>query len=134
MAMVYRYIGILTVNVVTFFRSPGIFQSQDSFPSTFHPRLWETSSGVVAVGVFAAEARSFSNLPVTSPTSQLILQPFCCFTYVTAHSPILLLLHLHHSSFSNPFFASPTSQALHLMSPRELPMAYRLYHGYYGTI
>ena len=58
MAMVYRYVGILTVNVVVvFFRSPGVFHSQDSFPSTFHPWLWETSSEVVAVGVFAAEAR-----------------------------------------------------------------------------
>ena len=62
---------------------------------------------------------SFSNLSVASPTSQLILQPFRRFTYVTAHSPILPLLHLRHSSFSNPSFASPTSQALHLTSPRE---------------
>ena len=38
-----------------------------------------------------------------------------CFTYITAHSPTLLLLHLRHSSFSNPSFASPTSQALHLI-------------------
>ena len=43
------------------------------------------------------------------------LQPFCCFTYITAHSPTLPLLHLHHNSFSNPSFASPTSQALHLI-------------------
>ena len=35
MAVVYRCVGILTVNVVVFFRSPGIFHSQDSFPSTF---------------------------------------------------------------------------------------------------
>ena len=55
---------------------------------------------------------------VASPTSQLILQPFRRFTYVTAHSPILLLLHLRHSSFSNPSFAFPTSQAFHL---RHLP-------------
>ena len=59
--------------------------------------------------------RSFYNLSVTSPTSQLILQPFCRFNYITAHSPTLPLLHLHHSSFSNPSFASPTSQALHLI-------------------
>ena len=52
---------------------------------------------------------------VTSPTSQLILQPFRHFTYVTAHSPTLPLLHLRHSSFSNTSFASPTSQALHLI-------------------
>ena len=50
-----------------------------------------------------------------SPTSQLILQPFRPFTYVTAHSPTFPLLHLRHSSFSNPCFASPTSQALHLI-------------------
>ena len=60
------------------------------------------------------ELCSFSNLSVTSPTSQ-ILQPFRRFTYVTAHSPTLLSLHLRHSSFSNPSFASPTSQALHLI-------------------
>ena len=54
------------------------------------------------------------NLSVTSPTSQLILQPFRRFTYVTTHSPTLPLLHQRHSSFSNPSSASPTSQALHL--------------------
>ena len=52
----------------------------------------------------------------SSPTSQLTPQPFCCFTYITVHSPTLLLFHLCHSSFSNPYFASPTSQALHLVS------------------
>ena len=46
------------------------------------------------------------NLSVTSPTSKLILQPFRRFTYITAHSPTLLLLRLRHSSFSNPSFAS----------------------------
>ena len=47
-------------------------------------------------------------------TAELILQVFRHFTYVTAHSPTLPLLHLRHSSFSNPSFTSPTSQALHL--------------------
>ena len=72
------------------------------------------------------EQSSFSNLSVTSPTSQLILQPIRRFTYITTHSQTLPLLHLRHSSFSNPFvastsssfsnpsFASPMSQALHL--------------------
>ena len=32
---------------------------------------------------------------VALPTSQLILQPFRCFTYVTAHSPTLLSLLRH---------------------------------------
>ena len=52
---------------------------------------------------------------VTSPTSQLILQPFHRFIYVTVHPPTLPLLHIRHSSFSNPSFASPTSEALHLI-------------------
>ena len=41
---------------------------------------------------------SFSKLSVTSLTSQLILQLFRRFTYITAHSPTLPLLHLRHSS------------------------------------
>ena len=70
----------------------------------------------------------FSKLSVASPMPQLILKPFRRFTYVTthsqtlpsltyvtAHSPTLPLLHLRHSSFANPSFASPTSQALHLI-------------------
>ena len=35
--------------------------------------------------------------------------------HVTSHSPTLPLLHLCHSSFCNPSFASPTSQAFHLI-------------------
>ena len=48
----------------------------------------------------------------TYSMSQLILQPFCYFTYITAHSPTLLLLYLHHSSFSNPSVVSPASQLI----------------------
>ena len=64
--------------------------------------------------LFTYEQSSFSNLSVSSPTSQLILQPFCRFSYITDHSPTIPLLHQRHSSFSNPSFASPTSQSLHL--------------------
>ena len=82
---------------------------------------------------FHLHHNSFSNPSVALPTSQLILQPFCCltyvtsptsqlvlqpfrrFTYITANSPTLPLLHLRHRSFSDPSFASPTSQALHLI-------------------
>ena len=60
------------------------------------------------------ELCSFSNLSVTSPTSQLtlqpfrrfpyvtqfILQPFRCFTNATAHSPTLLSLLLRHRLFT----------------------------------
>ena len=45
---------------------------------------------------------SFSNPSLALPTSQLILQAFNFFTYVTVQ-------------FSNPSFAYPTSQALHLI-------------------
>ena len=81
------------------------------------------------------EQSSFSNLSITSPTSQLIVQPFCCFTYVTALCPTLPSLHLRHSSFSNPSIALPMSQLIiqsfhrfsyvtgsSLMSPGEPPM------------
>ena len=43
---------------------------------------------------------SFSNHSVALPLSQLIFQPFRCFTYVTAHSPILLSLLLRHRLFT----------------------------------
>ena len=52
---------------------------------------------------------SFSNPSLTLPTSQLILQPFRCFTYVTTHYPTLPSLYLRHSSFSNPTLALPMS-------------------------
>ena len=85
------------------------------------------------------ELCSFSNLSVTSPTSQLILirQAFRHFTYVTAYSPTLPLLYLRHNSSSNPSVASPTSQLIlrplfrlsyvtefSLTSPGEPPMLY----------
>ena len=43
---------------------------------------------------------SFSNPFVALPTSQLILQPFRFFTYVTVHSPTLLSLLLRHKFFT----------------------------------
>ena len=71
MAVVHRYIGILTVGVV-FFRTPGVFHSKDSFPSMFHPRLLETFSGVVPVGMFAAEARRelWAHPSILHPTAE----------------------------------------------------------------
>ena len=44
---------------------------------------------------------SFSKPSLALPTSQLILQPFRCFTYVTAHSPTLLLPLLRHRIFTH---------------------------------
>ena len=72
--------------------------------------LWSFSNHSVT----SLRHNSFSNLSVTSPTSQLILQPSRRFTYVTPHSPTLPSVYLRHSSFSNPSFASLMSQALHL--------------------
>ena len=46
------------------------------------------------------ELCSFSNPSVALPMSQLILQSFHCFTYVTAHSPTLLSIFLHHRLFT----------------------------------
>ena len=43
---------------------------------------------------------SFSNPSVALPTSQLILHPFRCFTYVTAHSPTFLSLLIRHRLFT----------------------------------
>ena len=48
---------------------------------------------------------SFSKPYIASPMSQLILQPFCHFTYVTAHSTALPLLHYVIGT-------SPTSQLI----------------------
>ena len=58
------------------------------------------------------EQSSFSNLSITSPISQLILQLFCRFTYVKAHYPTLPSLYLCHSSFTNPSIALPTSKLI----------------------
>ena len=62
---------------------------------------------------------SFSNPSAALPTSQLILQPFRCFTCVIGTSPKLLLQTFRRFiyikiSFYNPSVASPTSQVLHL--------------------
>ena len=58
------------------------------------------------------ELCSFSKFSVTSPTSQLVLQPFRRFTYVAAHSPTLPSLYLRRSSFSNLSVTSPKSQLI----------------------
>ena len=92
-----------------------------TFPSL---QLRHNSFSIPSVALPTPQLSSFSNLSVTSSTSQLILQPLRCFTYVTTHSPTLSslylrphsstlpLLHLRHSSFSNPSVTSPTSQLI----------------------
>ena len=92
-----------------------------TFWDVYTSPLWLTTFG-----------RMSSNLFITSPTSQLIRQPFLRFSYVTAHSPTLPLFHLRHSSFSNPSFASPTSQALQLIHLAEL-ILHPFHHSTYVT-
>ena len=61
-----------------------------------------------------AGGASFSYPYIASPTSQLILQPFRRFTYVTAHSTDLPFLHLRHRHFTYATAHSPTLRPLHL--------------------
>ena len=91
------------ISPATVFLSNEQYYSYDQRPSPSVGEwymVWMIYGGHMITG---NECGSFSNLSVTLPTSQFILQPFRCFTYITAHSP-------------NSSFASPTSQALHLAS------------------
>ena len=73
---------------------------------------------------------SFFNPSLALPTSQLILQPFHWFTYVTAHSPTLLSLHLRHRIFTYvtwraahatlSFFVTAYSQSKGLFPPADV--------------
>ena len=63
---------------------------------------------------------SFSNPSVALHTSQLILQPFRCFTYVTAHSPTLLSLLRHR------IFTCVTWRAAHGLSSRTSSLYWKL--------
>ena len=77
----------------------------DRYPSNRYPALllvgWLnfclfTAGSHLCICMYCRWLCSFSNL--------------CHFTYITTHSPTLLSLYMHHSSFSNPSIASPTSQ------------------------
>ena len=65
---------------------------------------------------------SFSNPSLALPTSKLILQPFRCFTYVTAHSPTLLSLLLRHR-----IFTYVTWRAAHVVNTnKDISLKFRL--------
>ena len=95
----FRHFTYVTVHFPTL---PSLYLRHSSFSN---PSFASPTSQALHLIHLANQQSSFSNLSVTSPTSQLILQPSRRFTYVTAHSPTLPLLHLRHSSFSNPSFA-----------------------------
>ena len=67
------------------------------------------------------EQSSFSNLSVTSPRSQLILQPFRRFTYVTAHSWTLPLL-TYVTTHSPTLFSLLLRQRLNLRHLARCPL------------
>ena len=77
-----------------------------------HCSFSNTSSYLPKSQLILQPFRCFTYVVGISPTSQLILQPFRRFTYITAHSTTLPPLHLHHSSFSNPYAASSTPQLI----------------------
>ena len=97
----------------------------------FHHFTYVTTHSPILPSLYLRH-NSFSNPSVSSSTSQFILQSFFRFSYVTSsslnHSSTFPSLHLRYSSFStlpslylrnssfaNLSFASPTSQALHLI-------------------
>ena len=84
-----------------------------------HSSFSNTSAPLPTSQLILQPFRCFTYVIGTSPMSQLILQPFRCFVYVikhfiyvTAHSPTLPPLHLRHNSFYSPSAASPTSQVI----------------------
>ena len=79
--LLYGFPNVLIWRCMVSFDAPSSLTAYEYFFAHFLPKLC-----------------SFSNLSVASPTSQIILQPFRRFTYVTA--------------FSNPSVASPTSQII----------------------
>ena len=138
MAVVYRCVGIQTVDIVVFFRSHSSFSNPSSLQLR-HSSFSKHSSLQLPHSTFSKPSLHhlrhssfsnpsslhlchslFSNPSATLPTSQLILQPFCFFTYIigtsptshpilqpflrfiyaTAHSPTLLTLHLLHKLFT----------------------------------
>ena len=67
---------------------------------------------------------SFSNPSIALPMSQLMLLPFCCFTYITTHSPTLLLFLLHHRIFTYVTWRA-THDSTFIIVVHSSPLAYR---------
>ena len=111
---IFRHFTYVTAILEPFRRFTYVTAHSPTLPLV-HLRHSSFSNPSFASPTLHKRHNSFSNTSVALPRSQLILQPFRHFTYVTAHSPTIPLLHLRHSLFSNPSFASPTSQALHLI-------------------
>ena len=125
----FRHFTYVTTHSPTL---PSLYLRHSSFSN---PSFASPTSQALHLIHLASQQSSFSNLFVTSPASQLILQPFSRFIYFTAHTPTLQSIYLRHSSFFNPSVASPMSQFIlqpffrffyvtvsSLTSPGKLPM------------
>ena len=80
--------------------SCGVGEAAESLENELFPSLHLRHSYFSNLPSLYLRHSSFSNPSVASPKSQLILQPFRRFTYVTAHSPTLLSVLLHLRIFT----------------------------------
>ena len=79
-----------------------------------HSSFFNLSAALPTSQLILQPFRCFTYVIGTSPTSQLILQPFRRFTYVTSHSTALLFLHLRYRHFTYVTAHSPTLPKLHV--------------------
>ena len=84
---IYRHVLCVDIPLFLDGRLPPILQCSKALTCIFSLATW----------IFIKHLFAPSD---ASPTSQLILKPFLCFTYVTAHSPALLSLLLCHRLFT----------------------------------
>ena len=88
---------------------PSAVQSPPRYPRTYiastrlDPRPKNGYQPFPILSAIDRDIPTFSNLSFISPTSQLILQPFRRFTYVTAHSPTFFCFsYVTGSSLTSP--------------------------------
>ena len=107
----------------------------NSVPKSSLPSKTRSSAHSPSFPSFHLRHNSFSNPSLALPTSQLILQPFRCFTYVTAHSPTLLSLLLRDRIFTYVTWRAAQGSLEHLNVPvfKTWTLNYGLYYIYLGT-
>ena len=66
----------------------------------YHSSFFNPSAPLPTSQLILQPLRCFTYVIGTSPKSQLIILPFHCFTYVTGNSTNLQLLHLRHRHFT----------------------------------
>ena len=116
----FRYDTMCSQNSIPSYTVPQKFFWKQRVWNRVHPASWRELGSYLIEEWQNPIQSSFFNLSITSPTSQLILQPFRRFTYVTPHSPTLLLLHLQF--ILQPFFCVSYITSSSLNSPGEPTM------------